>query len=115
MLNEKEKQIRDALSKLDSENQDKLSVEQIITLRRELAESKVLVEQHTKTIEDLSSDKEELEKKKDELEARFANLEQEYEELLDKTIAEEESRAQNSEHLAETVSALKVSLAHLLS
>lgn len=108
VLNEKERQIRNALSKLDLEKQGSLSIEELVSLRRELAESKVLLEQHSKTIEELESDKEALEKKKVELEGRFATLEQEYEELLDKTIAEEEARAQERDDLNDTVSALKV-------
>ncbi|KAG2216279.1 hypothetical protein INT45_003910 [Circinella minor] len=110
ILNEKEKQIRNALSKLDGEKQDSLSIEELVSLRRELAEAKVLVEQHTKTISDLESDKDLLEKKKTELEGRFSNLEQEYEDLLDKTIADEESRPQKNNNIADTVSALKIKL-----
>lgn len=109
MLIEKEKQIRDALGKLDDGKAGSLSIEELVSVRRELAESKILVDQHTKTIEVLSAEKESLEKKTKDLESRFGALDQEYEELLDKTIAEEESRNQKG-NIAETVSALKVML-----
>ncbi|KAJ8663344.1 kinesin heavy chain [Lichtheimia ornata] len=109
VLIEKEKQIRDALGKLEDGKAGSLTIEELVSVRRELAESKILVDQHTKTIEVLSTEKESLEKKKKDLESRFGTLEQEYEELLDKTIAEEESRNQKG-NIAETVSALKIKL-----
>lgn len=49
-----------------------------------------------------------LEKKKFELDAKFSTLEQEFEELLDKTIAEEEVAAQKNADMEETISTLKV-------
>lgn len=49
-----------------------------------------------------------LEKKKLELDAKFGTLEQEFEELLDKTIAEEEVAAQKNADMEETISTLKV-------
>ncbi|CDS09931.1 Putative Kinesin heavy chain [Lichtheimia ramosa] len=109
VLIEKEKQIRDALGKLDDGKAGSLSIEELVSVRRELAESKILVDQHTKTIEVLSAERESLEKKTKDLESRFGALDQEYEELLDKTIAEEESRNQKG-NIAETVSALKIKL-----
>lgn len=80
----------------------------MVSLRRELAESKVLLEQHTKSIDDLTYEKEALDKKKSDLEARLSGLEVEYEELLDKTIAEEEAQAQKNVDIAETITSLKV-------
>lgn len=108
ILNDKERQIRNALSKLDGEQQQTLTVEDLVSLRRELAESKMLVEQHTKTISDLSADKDAMEAKKIELEGRLGALEKEYEELLDKTIAEEEANMQNAD--VDNLSALKTKL-----
>jgi kinesin family protein 5 len=49
-----------------------------------------------------------LDKKKVELEGRLGGLEQEYEELLDKTIAEEEAAAQKNADMEDTISTLKV-------
>jgi len=83
-------------------------VEELVSLRRDLSDSRILVEQHTKTIDLLTEEKGTIEKKKLELEGRFATLEQEYEELLDKTIAEEEAQVQKNEDLAETITTLKV-------
>jgi predicted nuclease with TOPRIM domain len=85
-----------------------LGLEDLVALRRDLAESKILLDQHTKTIQDLTHEKESLDKKKAELDARCGNLEQEYEELLDKTIAEEEVAAQKNEDMEETIATLKV-------
>lgn len=109
-INEKERQIRVALDKLAGDNSGSLSIEELVTLRRELAESKVLLDQHTKTIDDLTYENESLDKKKADLEGRLASLEVEYEELLDKTIAEEEAQVQKSENIAETISTLKSKL-----
>lgn len=106
-MNEKERQIRDALVKLELDGNG-LTVEELVSLRRDLSDSRILVEQHTKTIDLLTEEKGTIEKKKAELESRFATLEQEYEELLDKTIAEEEAQVQKNEDLAETITTLKV-------
>ncbi|KAG1090717.1 hypothetical protein G6F42_019621 [Rhizopus arrhizus] len=110
-MNEKERQIRDALVKLELDGNG-LSVEELVSLRRDLSDSRILVEQHTKTIDLLTEEKGTIEKKKLELEGRFATLEQEYEELLDKTIAEEEAQVQKNEDLAETITTLKSKLEH---
>jgi kinesin family protein 5 len=79
-----------------------------VTLRRELAESKVLLEQHGKSIDDLTYEKDALNKKKLDLEGRLGSLEVEYEELLDKTIADEEAQVQKNVDMADTISGLKV-------
>lgn len=89
-----------------------MSLEDLVSLRRDLAESKILLDQHTKTITDLNLEKDALEKKKSELDGRMGTLEQEYEELLDKTIAEEEISAQKNADMEETISTLKVSLVY---
>ncbi|KAI9252856.1 kinesin heavy chain [Phascolomyces articulosus] len=109
-INEKERQIRDALSKLDGENTNALSTEEIVSLRRELAESKVLLDQHTKTIHDLTYEKGTMERKKADLEAKLGSLEQEYEELLDKTIAEEEAGVKSKADITETIAEIKSKL-----
>lgn len=79
-----------------------------MTLRRELAESKIVLEQHGKSIDNLAYEKDALTKKKLDLEGRLGSLEVEYEELLDKTIAEEEAQVQKNVAIADTVSGLKV-------
>lgn len=68
------------------------------------------MDQHTKTIDDLRYENEALDKKKVDLEGRLAGLEVEYEELLDKTIAEEEAQVQKNEDIAETITTLKAKL-----
>lgn len=83
-------------------------MEELVALRRDLEESKILLDQHSKSIADISHEKEALEKKKLELDAKLGYLEQEYEELLDKTIAEEEVAAQKNADMEETISTLKV-------
>lgn len=93
---------------MDGDNGSTLSIEELASVRRELAESKSLLEQHTKTIDDLSNEKSTLEAKKTDLEIRLNTLEVEYEELLDKTIAEEETAEDKTVDIAETVSNLKV-------
>lgn len=69
-----------------------------------------MLDQHTKTITDIQAEKDALDAKKVELDTRLNNLEQEYEELLDKTIAEEEISAQKNADMEETISTLKVNL-----
>ncbi|KAI9359349.1 kinesin heavy chain [Pilaira anomala] len=109
-INEKERQIRDSLHKIETEGQGSLSLEDLVSLRRELAESKVLLDQHTKTITDLTYEKELLDKKKLDLDGRLGTLEHEFEELLDKTIAEEEVTAQKNADMEKTLSNLKSKL-----
>lgn len=108
-INEKERQIRDALVKLELDGNG-LTAEELVSLRKDLTDSRVLVDQHTKTIDDLTEEKGNIQKKKSDLESRCATLEQEYEELLDKTIAEEEAQVQKNEDIAETITTLKSKL-----
>ncbi|ORZ20530.1 kinesin heavy chain [Absidia repens] len=106
-IGEKERQIRGALSKLDGNENGSLTIEELVSLRRELAESKVLLEQHTKSVDDLTFERNALDKKKIDLEGRLGSLEVEYEELLDKTIAEEEAQAQKNVNISDTITSLK--------
>ena len=87
-----------------------MSTEEIVSLRRDLAESKVLLDQHTKTVDDLTYEKGAIERKKTDLETRLGSLEQEYEELLDKTIAEEEAGVKSKADIAETITEIKSKL-----
>ncbi|KAJ2958577.1 hypothetical protein NQZ79_g5845 [Umbelopsis isabellina] len=112
-ISEKEKQIRDALYKFDLEKSSgPISLEDIAQLRKELSDSKSMLEQHENLIKTLSEDKEGLESKRTDLETRLTSLEMEYEELLDKTIAEEEEAFNRNTDIAETISELKVKLEH---
>ena len=92
---------------------DNISTDELVALRRELAESNVLVDQHTKTISDLHFEKEAIERKKNDLETRVAGLEKDYEELLHKAIAQEESgaKAKNEQMVSDIKS--KMEATHL--
>ncbi|GES86895.1 kinesin heavy chain [Rhizophagus clarus] len=107
VISKKEQQIRDTLLKLETigDNSPQLTTEELSTLRRELSESKNLVSQHEQTINELHHENEHLTRKRDELEIRLTTLELEYEELLDKTIAEEE--ANNNIDISETIAELR--------
>lgn len=67
-----------------------------------------MLNQHAKTITDITQEKEILDNKKLELDGRLGVLEKEYEELLDKTIAEEEVSAQKNADMEQTLTNLKV-------
>ncbi len=89
VISKKEQQIRDTILKLEtigSDNNATLTMEELSTLRRELADSKSLVTQHEQTISELHYENEHLTRKRDELEIRLTTLELEYEELLGKDI-----------------------------
>ncbi|KAI9315986.1 kinesin heavy chain [Dichotomocladium elegans] len=107
-ISEKERQIRNALHKLEGDN---VTVEELAVLRRDLADSKVLVDQHSKTIGDLMREKESIELRKLDLESRLNTLEREYEELLDKTITQEETQNKSKADLSDIKS--KLEAAHL--
>jgi len=96
-MSEKENQIRDALSKLDIDAVITLSPEEIIALRKQLSESKSLIEKHEQAISDLSHEKEALETKRNDLETRLVTLELELEELLEKSIQDEENVLESTE------------------
>ncbi|EIE85769.1 kinesin heavy chain [Rhizopus delemar RA 99-880] len=110
-ISEKERQIRDAIIRLELDGND-LTVDELVSLKRDLFDSRVLVEQHTKIIDNLIQEKQAIEQKKLEFEAKFANLEREYEEFLDRTIAEEEFQIQKSIDVDETLGTLKAKLEH---
>ncbi|KAI7894901.1 kinesin heavy chain [Mucor mucedo] len=109
-INEKERQIRDSLHKIETEGHGSLSLEELVSLRRDLVDSKILLDQHAKTITDITQEKEILDKRKLELDGRLGKLEKEYEELLDKTIAEEEVSAQKNADMEQTLTNLKSKL-----
>jgi len=108
VISAKEKQIRDTLLKLekvDGDSSTSLTLEELATVRRELAESKELVSTHEQTINELHYENERLTRQRDEFEIRLSTLETEYEELLDKTIAEEE--ANSNIDITETIAELR--------
>ncbi|KAF9357105.1 hypothetical protein BGX34_009598 [Mortierella sp. NVP85] len=102
-ISAKEAQLRETLFKLEMPGG--LSAEETIAIRKEIATSRSLIEQHEQTMADLQRENAALTMKRDELELRLQAAELEYEELLDKTIAEEE--ANSSMHVLETISELR--------
>ncbi|KAI9312760.1 P-loop containing nucleoside triphosphate hydrolase protein, partial [Dichotomocladium elegans] len=83
-----------------------MSPEELAVLRQQLAESRATVAKHHETIRMLSRDRDGLTSKSSELERRLATLEAEFEELLDKTIADEEQDA----NIEDTINELKAKL-----
>ncbi|KAG0166018.1 hypothetical protein DFQ28_008055 [Apophysomyces sp. BC1034] len=106
-ISEKEKQIRDAIQKLGPDASNPLTEDELVKLRQDLAESKALLDQHEVTIKNLSHEKDALTTKRSDLEVRLSTLEAEYEELLDKTIADEEMAVKRSSDITDTISELK--------
>ncbi|KAF7727231.1 hypothetical protein EC973_007844 [Apophysomyces ossiformis] len=106
-ISEKEKQIRDAIQKLGPDAASPLSEDELVKLRQDLAESKALLDQHEVTIKNLNHEKDTLTVKRSDLEVRLSTLEAEYEELLDKTIADEEMAVKRSSDIKDTISELK--------
>lgn len=92
VISEKEAEIRASLARLDDavNSSRPLSSEDIATLRRQLEDTSSMVLEQSQRSKQVSEENEILARRKDELESRLSALESEYEELLDKTIAEDE-------------------------
>ncbi|KAI8145084.1 kinesin heavy chain [Fennellomyces sp. T-0311] len=104
-VNEKQKQLSDAFADLSPDDYT-MSPEEYEVLKKELKESRELVEKHQDTIRSLNQDKESLSTRRSELERRITSLEAEYEELLEKSIQEEERDAD----IQDTISELKAKI-----
>ncbi|KAG0371856.1 hypothetical protein BGX24_001071 [Mortierella sp. AD032] len=102
-ISAKEAQLRETLFKFESPAG--LSAEETIAIRKEIAQSRTIIEQHEQTISELNNENASLTQKRDTLEMRLQAAELEYEELLDKTIADEE--ANSSIDVLETISELR--------
>ncbi|KAG0026925.1 hypothetical protein BGZ81_006005 [Podila clonocystis] len=102
-ISAKEAQLRETLFKFESPAG--LTAEETIAVRKEIASSRSIIEQHEQTISDLNHENAALTLKRDALEMRLTAAELEYEELLDKTIADEE--ANSSIDVLETISELR--------
>ncbi|GAA6032440.1 hypothetical protein JCM8097_008176 [Rhodosporidiobolus ruineniae] len=91
-MSEKEAEIRASLARLDDAvSSDKpLSADDIVLLRRQLEDSSVSLREQGDRSKQVQEENELLLRRRDELEQRLTTLEQEYEELLDKTLAEDE-------------------------
>ncbi|KDQ60802.1 hypothetical protein JAAARDRAFT_31783 [Jaapia argillacea MUCL 33604] len=107
-FSEKDEQLRQILAKLEAIDSESglssITVEDLTTVRRQLAEGQSLIRD---TVDRLRQSQEEnliVTRRRDELEGRIAALETEYEELLEKTINEEET---SNVDLAESMAELK--------
>lgn len=91
-LSEAENDIRAALTRLEEAAQSNkpLSSEELSALRRQLEDSSLSLREQSERSKQVHEENAHLAKRRDELEQRLATLEQEYEELLDKTVADEE-------------------------
>ncbi|KAI0341612.1 kinesin heavy chain [Trametopsis cervina] len=115
-FSEKDEQLRQILSKLDSVDDasavSALSYDDIVAVRRQLSEGQALIRE---TVDRLRQSQEENEmhvRRRDELEGRIASLETEYEELLEKTIhAEDVSNVDVIENMAELKNKLEAQYA----
>jgi kinesin family member 5 len=83
-----------------------LTVEDLTAVRRQLAEGQSLVRETVDRLRQSQEENEMVTRRRDELEGRLAALETEYEELLEKTIHDEET---SNVDVAESMADLKVS------
>ncbi|KAG8849804.1 hypothetical protein FRB96_000627 [Tulasnella sp. 330] len=108
---EKEESLRATMAKLDSIDSDtgisSLTADDVILLRRQLVESQTSLRDTLERLRQSQEEKDMVHRRKEEVEERLSGLETEYEELLEKTIDEEEV---NHEDVADIVSDLKTKL-----
>lgn len=106
---EKDEELRQVLVKLEAVDSttglDGLNVDDITAVRRQLAEGQSLLRDSIDKLRQSQEEQEITIRRRDELEARLATLETEYEELLEKTIHDEET---SNVDLAESMTDLKV-------
>jgi kinesin family protein 5 len=102
--------MKDALDKLNPDSAANLSEEALQQLRQQLQQYKAQANQQELVIKNLHHDKEALLLKRTDLEAKLNALEAEYEELLEKAIADEETAMERNADLTDTISELKVRL-----
>lgn len=115
-FSEKDEQLRQILAKLDAVENDaavsSLSHGDIVTVRRQLAEGQALIRETVDRLRQTQEENEMHTRRRDELEGRIANLESEYEELLEKTIQNEEvSNVDVAESMAELKNKLEAQYA----
>lgn len=93
-FSEKDEQLRVILNKLDNMDTPSsaaLSADDLTAIRRQLADGQHLVRETLDRLRQSQEENEMISRRKDELESRVAALETEYEELLEKTIHDEET------------------------
>ncbi|GLB34936.1 putative TRAFAC class myosin-kinesin ATPase superfamily, kinesin family protein [Lyophyllum shimeji] len=107
-FSEKDEQLRQILAKLDGiDGAGSLTSDDLTTIRRQLSEGQSLVRETVDRLRQSQEENEMVTRRRDELEARVAALETEYEELLEKTIHDEET---SDVDLAESMAELKSKL-----
>ncbi|KAG6818099.1 hypothetical protein H0H87_000003 [Tephrocybe sp. NHM501043] len=107
-FSEKDDQLRNILAKLDSiDAAETLTPEDLTAIRRQLSEGQSMVRETVDRLRQSQEESEMVARRRDELEARVAALETEYEELLEKTIHDEET---SDVDLAESMADLKAKL-----
>ncbi|KAF7363487.1 Kinesin heavy chain [Mycena sanguinolenta] len=104
-FSEKDEQLRAILGKLDSiDSVGALSQEDLTAVRRQLSEGQNMIRETVDRLRQSQEENEMITRRRDELESRVAALETEYEELLEKTIHDEET---SNVDLAESMADLK--------
>ncbi|KAG7452472.1 kinesin heavy chain [Guyanagaster necrorhizus] len=91
-FSEKDDQLRQILAKLDAaDSVSSLTTDDLTAIRRQLADGQSLVRETVDRLRQSQEENEMMIRRRDELESRVASLETEYEELLEKTIHDEET------------------------
>ncbi|KAJ7582684.1 kinesin heavy chain [Mycena floridula] len=105
-FSEKDEQLRLILNKLDNLDSPagSLTTDDLTAIRRQLADGQNLVRETVDRLRQSQEENEMIARRKDELESRVAALETEYEELLEKTIHDEET---SNVDLAESMTEFK--------
>jgi kinesin family protein 5 len=92
-FSEKDEQLRELVAKLDTIDGDAgpLSADEVTFIRRSLGEGQILLRETMDKLRQSQEENEMILRRREEAEQRLGALEQEYEELLEKTIHEEEN------------------------
>ncbi|KAI6109000.1 P-loop containing nucleoside triphosphate hydrolase protein [Pisolithus croceorrhizus] len=115
-FSEKDEQLRQLLSKLDSVDSEitlsSLTVDDVVAARRQLSEAQSTIRETLDRLRQSQEENEMVTRRRDELESRLTTLEAEYEELLEKTIQDEEtSNAGIAQSMAELKNKLEAQYA----
>ncbi|KAJ7063350.1 kinesin heavy chain [Mycena amicta] len=104
-FSEKDEQLRAILGKLDTiDSASSLTADDLAAVRRQLSEGQNLIRETVDRLRQSQEENEMITRRRDELEARVTALETEYEELLEKTIHDEET---SNADLAESMTDFK--------
>jgi len=107
-FSDKDDQLRQILIKLDSiDSAEPLTSDDLTQIRRQLSEGQALLKETVEKLRQSQEENELLVRRKDELEGRITSLEAEYEEMLEKSIRDEET---SNADTAEAVADLKAKL-----